>query len=249
MRMREYSESIPKPMVEIGYRPLLWHVMKYYAHFGHTDFILCLGHRGDLIKKYFVKYDEFISNNFVMTNGGKDLRLLHSDIGDWNITFVDTGLNSNIGQRLQAIEKYLDDDSIFLANYADGLTDLFLPDYLSEFKKSDKVGAFLSVKPTQSFHFVRFEKDNEPKSIDSIGDSSIWINGGFFIFKREIFRYIKEGEELVNEPFKRLIAGKQLMTHKHNGFWVAMDTFKDKRFLDDFVSRGAAPWEVWKEKK
>jgi glucose-1-phosphate cytidylyltransferase len=249
MRMREYSESIPKPMVEIGYRPLLWHVMKYYAHFGHTDFILCLGHGGDLIKKYFVNYDECISNNFVMTNGGKDLRLLNSDIGNWNITFIDTGLNSNIGQRLLAVEPYLADDGVFLANYADGLSDLCLPKYLVKFKASDKVAAFLSVKPTQSFHVVRFEKDDELASIDPIGDSSIWLNGGYFIFKKEIFRYIKEGEELVHEPFKRLIASKQLMTLKHNGFWVAMDTFKDKRFLDDFVSRGVAPWEVWKEKK
>jgi len=249
MRLKEHSDSVPKPMVEIGYRPILWHVMKYYAHFGHQDFILCLGHRADVIKKYFVNYDECISNNFVLANGGNDLKLLNSDISDWKITFIDTGLNSNIGQRLQAVEKYLDNDEIFLANYADGLADLYLPDYISKFQACDKIASFISVKPTQSFHVVTVNNNIEVASICSIGDSEIWINGGYFIFRKEIFKYIKEGEELVKEPFKRLIDNKQLMTHKHNGFWVAMDTFKDKQFLDELVSKDKAPWEVWKAKK
>lgn len=249
MRLREYSESIPKPMVEIGYRPILWHIMKYYAHFGHKDFILCLGHRADVVKKYFVDYDECISNNFVLAKGGRDLKLLNSDIGDWNITFIDTGLRSNIGQRLRAVENYLGDDKVFLANYADGLSDLYLPDYLSEFLASDKIAAFLSVKPTQSVHVVMIDKDNEVTSISPLGDSGIWINGGYFIFRREIFRHIHEGEELVMEPFKRLIDSKRILTHKHTGFWVGMDTFKDKQFLDELVSKDDAPWQVWKTKK
>jgi len=249
MRLKEHSDSVPKPMVEIGYRPILWHVMKYYAHFGHTDFILCLGHRADVVKMYFVNYDECISNNFVLANGGNDLKLLNSDISDWKITFIDTGLNSNIGQRLRAVEKYLDNDDIFLANYADGLTDLYLPDYISQFQASDKIAAFISVKPTQSFHVVTVRDNNEVASICSLDDSEIWINGGYFIFRKEIFKYIKEGEELVKEPFKRLIENKQIMTHKHRGFWVAMDTFKDKQFLDELISKDEAPWEVWKAKK
>ena len=249
MRLREHSESVPKPMVEIGYRPILWHVMKYYAHFGHKDFILCLGYRADVVKRYFMNYDECVSNNFVMTNGGNDLKLLNSDIGDWKITFIDTGLISNIGQRLKAVERYLDDDDVFLANYADGLTDLCLPDYLSEFLASDKTASFLSVKPTQSFHVVKVREINEVSAINPIGESDIWINGGYFIFRRDIFRYIKEGEELVHEPFKRLIDNRKLMTRLHKGFWVAMDTFKDKQFLDDLVSRGDGPWEVWKKEK
>jgi len=247
MRLREYSETIPKPMVEIGYRPILWHVMKYYAHFGHTDFILCLGHRADVIKKYFVNYDESLSNNFVLTNGGSDLRLLNSDIGDWKITFIDTGLNTNIGQRLWAVEKYLGEDEMFLANYADGLTDLYFPDYLAEFQASGKTAAFLSVRPTQSAHVVTVQGKNEVAAIQSFHEADIWINGGFFIFRKEIFKHIKDGEELVEEPFKRLIASKQLMTRRHDGLWVAMDTFKDKRFLDDLMDRGEASWEVWKK--
>jgi glucose-1-phosphate cytidylyltransferase len=248
MRLREYSESIPKPMVEIGNRPILWHVMKYYAHFGHTEFILCLGHRGDLIKRYFANYDEWISNDFVIENGGKDLRLLKSDIGDWKITFADTGLNSNIGQRIRAVEKYLGSDEIFLANYADGLTDLYFPDYLSLFLSSGKTAAFLAVKPTQSAHVITVRGENEVATIRSLPEADIWINGGYFILRREIFDHLREGEELVEAPFRRLIAEKKLMTQKHEGFWMAMDTFKDKQFLDQLVSKDEAPWEVWRKK-
>ncbi len=123
MRIRD-AEDMPKPMVHIGYRPILWHVMKYYAHFGHKDFILCLGHRADAIKNYFLNYNECASNDFILSGGPKNLELLHSDIHDWRITFADTGVNSNIGQRLKAVEKYLDGEEEFLANYSDGLTDL-----------------------------------------------------------------------------------------------------------------------------
>jgi glucose-1-phosphate cytidylyltransferase len=249
MRLREYSETIPKPMVEIGYRPILWHIMKYYAHFGHKEFILCLGHRADVIKKYFIHYDESLSNNFVLTKGGNSLQLLSSDIGDWKITFIDTGLNANIGQRLCAIKKYLGNDEIFSANYADGLSDLHFPDYLAAFKKSKKIAAFLSVRPTQSAHVVTVKGENEVESIHSFRDADIWINGGFFVFRKEIFNYIKDGEELVEAPFKRLATARKLMTQRYDGFCVAMDTFKDKQFLDDLMARGEAPWEVWKSRE
>jgi glucose-1-phosphate cytidylyltransferase len=248
MRLREYSESIPKPMVEIGYRPILWHVMKYYAHFGHKDFILCLGHKADVVKRYFVNYEECISNDFVLSNG-KSMELLNSDIQDWTITFADTGLNSNIGQRLRAAEKYLVGEEVFFANYADGLTDLNLLEYQDMFLKSGKIGAFLSIKPTQSFHVVNFKNDYKLINICPIGQSDIWLNGGYFIFRKEIFEYIKNGEELVNKPFERMIERDQLMTLKHRGFWMAMDTFKDKQFLDDLVTRDKGPWEVWKDKR
>ena len=247
MRLREFSEHIPKPMVEIGYRPILWHVMKYYAHFGHKEFILCLGYRADAVKKYFLNYDECISNDFTLKNGGKDVELVTSDIGDWNITFVDTGINSNIGQRLMAVEKYVESEDVFLANYADGLTDLSLPEYEKTFRRKDKIASFISVKPTQSFHVVTLRNGYEVTGIKHIADSGTWINGGYFIFRKDIFKYIRQGEELVNEPFARLIEKKQLMTYKHNGFWVAMDTFKDKQFLDDLIAKDDAPWEVWKQ--
>ncbi len=158
-RIREYSDAIPKPMVPIGYRPMLWHVMKYYAHYGHKDFILCLGYKADVVKNYFLNYDECVSNNFVLSNGGRDLKLLSSDIQDWKITFVDTGINSNLGQRLKAAQPYLEGESMFLANYSDGLTDLPLDAYVDHFRERGKVGSFLAVTPQQSFHFVKVDGD------------------------------------------------------------------------------------------
>ena len=140
MRLREYSEIIPKPMVNIGYRPILWHVMKYYAHFGHKEFILCLGYKADIIKNYFLNYNEYLSNDFVLTKGGKDLQLIHSDIDDWKITFVDTGLTSNIGQRLKAVQQYVAGDEMFLANYTDGLSDCPLPVLIDTLKQRGEDG-------------------------------------------------------------------------------------------------------------
>src|SRR4030095_5218479 len=146
LRIRD-GENVPKPMVTIGYRPVLWHVMRYYAHYGHKDFILCLGHRGDAIKNYFLNYNECVSNDFTLSEGGKKLELVTSDIHDWKITFVDTGLNANSGQRLKAVQPYLAQDEDFLANYSDGLTNLPLPEQLQHFRSQNAVASFVSVKP------------------------------------------------------------------------------------------------------
>jgi glucose-1-phosphate cytidylyltransferase len=247
MRLRDYSEQIPKPMVEIGYRPLLWHIMKYYATYGHKDFILCLGYRADVVKTYFMNYNEYISNDFVFSESGKNLQLLGTDIHDWKITFVYTGINSNIGQRLKAIESHLEGEEVFFANYSDGLSDVPLDKVLEHFYRYDKIASFVSVKPTQSFHVVSIKEDSTVNEIQHLENSGIWINGGYFVFKKEIFSYIRDGEELIEEPFQRLIAERQLVTYKHKGFWVGMDTFKDKQLLDDMHSKGNAPWVIWKK--
>lgn len=245
-RLRDLSGEIPKPMVKIGYRPILWHVMKYYAHFGHKDFILCLGYKADVIKNYFLNYNEYVSDDFTMSNGGKKLILKQSDISDWTITFIDTGLRSNIGQRLKAAEPYLEGEEMFFANYADGLTNLQLPDMINFFIKSGKIGCFLCVKPSQSFHIVSMTDDNLIEKIQYVRDVDITINGGYFVFRKEIFNYIKSGEELVVEPFQRLIEEKQLVGHKYDKFWYCMDTFKEQQELTDMFDQGNAPWEVWK---
>jgi glucose-1-phosphate cytidylyltransferase len=246
MRLREYSEAIPKPMVPVGYRPILWHVMRYYAHHGHKDFILCLGYRADVIKQYFLKYDETISNDFVMSEGGKKVELLASDIQDWNITFVDTGLTSNVGQRLKAVQPLLEGEEMFLANYADGLTDLPLPAMIDYFRARDAAACFVAVAPTQTFHLVRIEDDGRVDSIQHVKDVGMRVNGGFFVFRPEIFEYLQPGEELVEEPFRRLAASGKLLAYPHDGFWACMDTFKDRQLLEDLYSRGEVPWEVWK---
>ena len=244
-RLREYSETIPKPMVDIGYRPILWHLMKYYAHYGHKDFILCLGYGGDVIKEYFLNYQEWLSNDFVLSDGGRTVHLLNKDIEDWTITFVDTGLNSNIGQRLQAVQQYLAGEPVFMANYSDGLTDLCLPDYLDFFYKHNKMASFVCVRPSQSFHVVSTGEDGLITNIAPVGESKVWINGGFFIFKQDIFEYIRVGEELVLEPFQRLVAKDELLGYKHDSFWACIDTLKEKTMFDEMYANRQRLWAVW----
>ena len=247
LRIRD-AEDIPKPMAKIGYRPVLWHVMKYYAHFGHKDFILCLGHRADAIKKYFLEYNECASNDFVLSAGGKQVYLFNSDIHDWRITFADTGISTNIGQRLRAVRKYLDGEEEFLANYSDGLSDLQLPQQLDHFHRSDKIASFLCVRPNLSYHMVSLQEGNSSlvSEIHPINNGSVRINGGYFILKNKIFDYIGEKEELVIEPFHRLMEQNQLIGYRYDGFWAGMDTFKDKQELENLWGSGGAPWEVWR---
>jgi glucose-1-phosphate cytidylyltransferase len=247
LRIRD-AENVPKPLVQIGYRPVLWHVMKYYAHYGHKDFILCLGFGADAIKRYFLEYSECTSNDFVLSQGGRKVELYNSDIHDWRITFADTGVDSNIGQRLKAVEKYLDGEEEFLANYSDGLSDLPLPEQIDHFHQSGKIASFLCVLPNLSYHVVSTEPNGSlVTGVHSITNGSVRINGGYFVFKKEIFNYIRPGEELVIEPFQKLIAEKQLVGYNYDGFWAGMDTFKDRQQLDSLWGGGKAPWHVWKD--
>jgi len=244
-RLRDYSESIPKPLVPIGYRPIIWHVMMYYAYHGHKDFILCLGYKADKIKEYFLNYNEYTSNDFVLSQGGKKVELINSDAHDWKITFVDTGVTSNIGKRLKLVEKYLGGEEYFFANYSDGLTDLPLNNQFEYFKNSGKTGCFMCAKPSQTFHVVQLGENKVVKDIRYVQNTDLWINAGYFIFRKEIFEYIRMGEELVLEPFQRLIKEGNLLGYKYDKFW-AMDTFKEQQELTDMFTRGNAPWELWK---
>jgi glucose-1-phosphate cytidylyltransferase len=245
MRLRGYADEIPKPMVPIGTRPILWHLMKYYAHYGHKDFILCLGYKGNCIKDYFLHYDEAASNDFVWSDGGKQVRFLSRDIDDWTITFVETGANSTIGERLRMMEPHLRGEEVFLANYGDGLSDVSISEMLEKFQQANAVASLLLVQPTASFDLVDTGPGGHVTGICPLTDSQIWINGGFFVMRNEIFRYIRPGEELVREPFQRLIAGRTLLAHKYTGFWQCMDTFKDKQRLEE-LNLGPAPWKIWK---
>ena len=246
MRLREYSETIPKPMVTVGHRPILWNVMRFYAYYGHKDFILCLGHQGNVIKEYFLNYNEALSNDFVLSGSGNTPKLLGTDIQDWTITFADTGMNSTIGQRLRAVRKHLEGEKMFLANYSDGLSDLPLNTVIDDFTTQNKIASFVSVKPSQSFDVVVSQDGVLVDQLQAVGKTGIWMNAGFFTLKQEIFDYLHEGEELVYEPFRRLIAERQLITYRHDGFFMCMDTFKEKRMIDDMIAAGNAPWEVWK---
>jgi glucose-1-phosphate cytidylyltransferase len=235
-------------MVPIGNRPILIHLMRYYAHYGHTEFILCLGYKAEVIKEYFLHYEEALHNDFVLTNGkgSRAVNLLHSDIENWRITFVDTGMQANVGQRLKAIAPHIGDDEYFLANYADGLTDLPLPCMIEASQARGAIANFLCVKPTSTMHLVSMADDGLVRDIQPVTTSDIWVNGGYFVLRRAIFDYIGAGEELVEEPFRRLIAEGQLVGHRYEGFWMPMDTFKDQQTLEALYQSGRPPWEVWR---
>jgi glucose-1-phosphate cytidylyltransferase len=244
-RLPRHSETIPKPMAMVGYRPILWHVMRYYAHFGLNDFLLCLGFRGDLVKNYFLRYSEALSNDFVLTGGGHNVELLSSDIHDWHITFADTGLNAKIGERLLAVRRHLGDEEVFCANYADNVTDAPLLDLLEDFRRSGKLAAFLSVRPHYSFHAVSYRPDGLVTGISDVEGGDLWVNGGYFFFRREVFDYIGRGEDLVQEPFRRLIEAGELLTYRYEGFWTALDTLKDLQSLEALNDSGQPPWAPW----
>jgi glucose-1-phosphate cytidylyltransferase len=246
MRLRETEESVPKPLVKIGTMPILWHVMKYYAYYGHKDFILCLGYKADLIKQHFLNYNESLFNDFVLTNGGRNIEMLSSDMRDWTITFVDTGIHCSLGERLRLVRRHLEGEAMFLANYSDGLTNMPLPDLIDFAQKQNTIATFLCVKPNLTYHFVSLNGHGTVADIRDINDSNIRINGGFYVFRKEIFNHIQNGEELLSGPFQRLIKENQLAAFQYDGFWAAMDTFKDKQQLEELHARGEAPWEVWK---
>jgi glucose-1-phosphate cytidylyltransferase len=246
-RLRDHSDTIPKPLVNVGYRPIVWHLMRYYAHFGHTDFVLCLGYRGDLIREYFLNYREEITNDFVLHPGTGKVELLTNDVSNWTITFVETGLHSNIGQRLLRARRYVEKEPMFLANYADGLSDVPIDQLIGLVEKKKAIAGFASVRSSQSFHVVRAAADGLVNGISPMNAGDLWMNGGFFAMRPEIFDHINEGEELVEKPFARLIEKQRLVTYQHHGFWQAMDTLKDKINYDRMEAQGKCPWMIWRK--
>jgi glucose-1-phosphate cytidylyltransferase len=247
MRLYPSTENIPKPLVSVGGNPVILELMKYYSYFGHKEFILCLGYKGESIKNFFVNYDECITGDFVLSNGKKE-KLFKSDVEEWKITFAETGLNSTLGERLLAVKKYIGTDESFLANYSDGITDLPLPRLIDFFNKSGKIGVFITVRPSLVFHYVSTNESNNVTDICQLKHTSLRVNGGFFVFKKQIFEYINPGEDLVDEPFQRLIKKQELMAYKYDGFWASLDTYKDKQRLDELASKNTSPWEIWNKK-
>ncbi len=267
LRLRDYGEKVPKPMVPIGYRPVLWHVMRWYAEHGHTEFILCLGHGADVIKNYFLNYDETVTNDFVLRPSQRamagrrssdpgtprDVELVTDDTSNWSITFADTGYASNIGERLAMVRPYLGDDEFFLANYADGVTDAPLPAMIEDLEQrhahNGTAATFLKVRPSQSFHCVDSDDNGNVRGLHDVTSCDIWINGGYFVLHNSVFQYMRRGEELVGPTFERLIDAGRLTSWQHEGFFAAMDTFKEQRQLAQLHDRGEAPWEIWNTAK
>ncbi len=240
-RIREYSESVPKPMIPLGSQPILRHVMQYYADYGHDEFILCLGYKANIIKDFFLNAKPQMFRDCVVSEGG-NVELLGETRPDWRISLIDTGIWRNIGERLWAVRDHVRNEKIFLANYSDGLTNVDLDNMIATFKASGKMACFLAVRPPLTYHLADIEEDGKVREFRSSQRSDIWINGGFFLMRGEIFNYMREGEELVLEPFSRLIADNMLMAYKHDGFWRSMDTLRDWQSLEEMVERGEMPW-------
>jgi glucose-1-phosphate cytidylyltransferase len=247
-RIREYSENIPKPMVPIGHQPILWHIMQYYSDYGHRDFVLCLGYKANTIKDYFLNYRASAASDCVVSEFGRKVEILGERPPDWRVTLVDTGVWRNIGERLLAVKNHVRDEEVFLANYSDGLTDVRLPEMIDYFKKSGKIGCFIAVRAPFSFHLAEFEENGLVHRFRSNQEAEVWINGGYFIFRNDIFNYIRDGEELVLEPFNRLIKARELIAYKYEGFWRSMDTLRDRQVLEEMVERGEMRWRPCREK-
>ena len=241
-RIREYSESIPKPMIPVGNQPILWHLMQYYSQYGHRDFVLCLGYKSNAIKDFFLNYRPQSFADCVVSGFGSKVEVLGQAEEDWRVTLIDTGIWRNIGERLWAVREHVQGEEIFLANYSDGLTNVNLDEMIDRFKRSDKIACFLAIRPPLTYHLADINDDGRVERFRTSDHSEIWINGGYFLFRQEVFDYMREGEELVLEPFSRLIQADRLMAYKHEGFWRSMDTLKDRQILEDMVEQGKMPW-------
>lgn len=244
MRMRGGSaDAAPKPLQMVGPRPLIWHVMRYYAHFGHTEFILCLGYGAEHIKNYFLTYQESMSNDFVIRNG--QVELLHTDISDWTITFVDTGVESAIGERLRRVRPHLGEDEYFLANYSDVLTDAPLDEMIEKFTASGAAASMMIVPPQSSFHCVDVGPSGEISGITPVSRLPLWENGGYFVLTQDVFDLLPPGGDLVEDACGALARQGRLFGYQHFGFWKPADTFKERAELDAAYQHGDRPWMVW----
>ena len=246
VRMGEETKRIPKPMIRIGSQPILWHIMHYYAAWGHREFVICLGHKGDLIKEYLLTYNEALFSDFTLdgTLEGSRVELHTHDVVDWQITLVDTGLNATIGERLKTVEPYLIGEDEFLETYGDGLRDAPLPDVIDTFRASGRLVQFLSVRPEFNAHLVVADDDGTVTRLEDLNRSGVRINGGFFVCRHELLDWIEPGDELVEETFSRLVPRREVGVYRHDGFFGPMDTIKDRQRLEALHETGHAPWRI-----
>jgi glucose-1-phosphate cytidylyltransferase len=247
MRLREETEFKPKSLVEIGGLPILWHIMKIYSHYGFNDFVLCLGHKGHIIKDYFLNYENRVSD-FTLNLKNKKMTTYNPDIENWNITFANTGLNTNTGGRIKRIEKYINEDNFFLT-YGDGVSDINIKQLLKFHQNHKKIGTVLAVKPIARFGLLELEKSSD--AVINFSKKTLVhegrIDGGFMVFKKEFFDYLTPDDICVleGEPLKKLAKDDQFRAYKHDGFWQCMDTISQANLLNEFWNSNNAPWKVW----
>ncbi|MEV0623175.1 sugar phosphate nucleotidyltransferase [Nonomuraea sp. NPDC050404] len=243
-RMRSGTPGeVPKPMQLVGPRPLIWHVMRYYAHFGHKDFVLCLGYGAQHITEFFLNYQETVSNDFVLRKG--EVEMLSQDTSDWSISFVQTGIRSPIGERLRRVRSYLEGEEMFLANYADVLSDAPLPDIIDRFERTDAGASMMVVPPPGTFHCIDVTDDGLARAISPVSEMPLWVNGGYFVLRQEVFDHLPENGDLVGDACVELSKRGRLMAYRHRGYWRPTDTVNQRIELDDAYSRGDRPWALW----
>ena len=243
-RIREETEFRPKPMVEIGGRPILWHIMKHLSSYGINRFVICIGYKGDIIRDYFLNYRSR-NNNFTVSLGRQDELVFHSDHqeSNWTVTIAETGPNTMTGGRVFAIQKYVQNEQ-FLCTYGDGLADINISNLASHHKKMNRTATVTAVRPVSRFGVMDLNEDGEVTHFREKPQAEGWINGGFFIFEPEIFNYLNSTCILENEPLQQLAAGHQLSAYKHEGFWQPMDTYRESKLLNDLWDSGEAPWKT-----
>lgn len=233
-------------MVEIGSMPILWHIMKTYAHYGFNEFILCLGYKGEVIKQYFYNY-EILSNDFTIELGSKkiDIHSRHSEQG-WRITLADTGLKAMTGARVKRIERFIDGDT-FMLTYGDGVTDLDINELLQYHKSHSKIGTVTGVSPPSRYGELLFHEDQVVSFNEKPKNQNNSINGGYFVFNRKFFNYLNDDDSCIleREPLEKLTLNGGLKVFQHKGFWQCMDTYRDYKYLNELWEKGNPPWKVW----
>lgn len=242
-RLKERTEFMPKPLVEIGGKPILWHIMKIYSHYGFNDFVLCLGYKGEEIKRYFREY-ETIKGDFTLNLGSGDIKKDNGNNEKWNITFAETGPETNTGGRIKKIEKYIGNDNFF-CTYGDGLANINLKDLADYHKSKGKIATMTCVSPATQFGIVDTDSESIITKYRQKPVLNWKVNGGFFVFNKKIFDYLDENSALEEEPFEKLIKDKQMCVYSFNGFWDCMDTYKDNVVLNDLWKNNKAPWKIW----
>jgi glucose-1-phosphate cytidylyltransferase len=245
-RLREETEFRPKPMVPVGDRPVLWHIMKIYAHYGHKDFILCLGYKGEVIKDYFRNYQWNTSDVTLRLNSNPKVTYhTHHDEEDWTVTLVDTGQETQTGGRLRRVLSYIDADT-FLCTYGDGVTDSNINDSIAFHHRQGGLATITAVRPTARFGDMVVVNDRVTAFKEKPQELNQFVSGGFFVFNKRIGDYLAdESTILEQEPMARLTAEGQVNAFKHTGFWQCMDTYREQQLLEKLYASGKAPWKVW----
>lgn len=245
-RIREESEYRPKPMVEIGNRPILWHIMKTFSHYGHKDFIVCAGYKGSMIKDYFLNLNPNIMDFTIDFSLSKVDPVFYgkSEKIDWKVTVVDTGLETQTGGRINAIEDFIENEPFFVT-YGDGLADINLTKLENFHRDHGKIGTVTAIKPLSRFGIMEIDEKSNVKLFREKPLIEDWVNGGFFIFQPEIFNYLNKKSILEKDPLINLASDSELMAFKHEGFWQPMDTFRESQMLQKMWDEGVAPWKVW----